>query len=88
MTNKKRKVLEAERKAFDDEMNQSFLNQDVLDRFDVEKAMTIKGFNWRRFAFWAKNASKRLFRQCENLVKNNGILGIGKAKLSRKTCFV
>ena len=78
---------EEQRRNFDKQMSLLFAERQVLGRFDIEKAIKIAGFTWRRFAFWVQKVKKQLFRECEDLVRNNGILGLGKAKLSRKAHF-
>jgi hypothetical protein len=82
-----RKTIQEKRKEFDMQMSLAFAERRILTQFDVEKAMKIAGFTWRRFAFWVQKVGKQLFRECEQLVRNNGILGLGKAKLSRKAHF-
>ena len=84
MTNK---VKEEQRMQLDRQMPMTFAERRVLTRLDVEKAMKIAGFTWRRLAFWVQKVGKQLFRECEELVRNNGVLGLGKAKLSRKAHF-
>jgi len=79
--------IQQDRHNFDKQMTSEFASRRVLGRFDLEKAMKMANFTWRRFAFWVQKARKQLFRECESLIRNNGILGIGKAKLSRKAHF-
>lgn len=75
--------IQQDRHNFDKLASVKFAERRVLTRFDVEEAMKIANFTWKRFAFWVQKAGKQLFRECEDLIKNNGILGLGKAKLSR-----
>lgn len=76
------------RKEFDVAMSREFGERKVLGRFDIEKAMKMAYFTWRRLAFWLNATRKQVWRECQDLISNNGVLGIGKAKISRKIHFV
>ncbi len=79
--------IQQDRHNFDTEMTKEFASRRILGRFDLEKAMKMANFTWRRFAYWLNKVGKQIYRECEDLVKNNGILGKGKAKISRSAHF-
>ena len=78
----------AERAIFAQGMKKQMGEKKLISTFDFEKIKELAGYSIRRLAYWIRSKTMNIARECMNAFKNAGVLGMGKAKVSRKLHFV
>ncbi len=71
----------AGRAAFDDWMKK-FGHKRLLSVLDIEQIKRSTHYTLRRLAYWVRDQSKIIAKECMEFFKNNGIIGNKRAQLS------